>query len=228
MARVAEVALTALLALHAAAPCARAALGRPAVKDAEQRLSDLGYWTGPVDGTWDAASRAALVAFQKLEGRKPTGVLDVAELRSLHAATPPRPLEGGAAHIEIDVARQVLLVVDGDGACRHVLPVSTGSGRWFTAKGYGRTRAVTPRGRLQIYRKLTGWQKSPLGEMYYPMFIVGGIAIHGHPSVPARPASHGCIRIPMFAARELSAMIPAGTTVLVHDAGSFDNGPLLK
>lgn len=34
--------------------------------EAEQRLLDLGYWTGPVDGILDPAFRHALIAFQKV------------------------------------------------------------------------------------------------------------------------------------------------------------------
>ena len=43
------------------------------VKDAEARLSEMGYGTGRVDGVIDAATRNALIAFQKYEGRKVTG-----------------------------------------------------------------------------------------------------------------------------------------------------------
>ena len=57
--------------------------------------------------------------------------------------------------------------------------------------------------------------------MYYANFISGGIAIHGSYSVPAEPASHGCIRIPLFAARELSKRMSVGTIVLIYDKVSF-------
>ena len=53
----------------------RAVLTRAQVKEAEQRLSDLGYWTGPVDGLFDEASRTDLIAFQKWEGRTINGKL---------------------------------------------------------------------------------------------------------------------------------------------------------
>jgi lipoprotein-anchoring transpeptidase ErfK/SrfK len=52
--------------------------------------------------------------------------------------------------------------------------------------------------------------------LYYPSYIVGGIAIHGSKSVPAYPASHGCIRIPMYAAKDFSDMTPIGVPVIVH------------
>jgi lipoprotein-anchoring transpeptidase ErfK/SrfK len=52
--------------------------------------------------------------------------------------------------------------------------------------------------------------------MHNPMYIVGGIAIHGSQDVPAYPASHGCIRIPIFASNVLPKMVPKGTPVYVY------------
>jgi L,D-transpeptidase catalytic domain len=57
--------------------------------------------------------------------------------------------------------------------------------------------------------------------MYFANYISGGIAIHGSYNVPIQPASHGCIRIPMFAAREVSKLLGLGTIVLVYDKVSF-------
>lgn len=187
-----------------------------AIREAEQRLVDLGYWAGPIDQTFDLASRQALIAFQKVEGRKRTGSLNAEELESLRRAVRPKPLESSHAHVEIDLKLQVLFIVDASGIVSRILPVSTGSGQPFTSEGWTR-RAITPTGRFTIQRKLQGWHKSPLGLLYYPSYILGGIAIHGNPLVPATPASHGCIRIPMFAAKEFSEMTPVGTAVIVHD-----------
>jgi hypothetical protein len=47
------------------------------------------------------------------------------------------------------------------------------------------------------------------------MYFNGGIAIHGSPSIPAYPASHGCIRIPMYAAPTFYDQVGAGTRVIV-------------
>ncbi len=124
-------------------------------------------------------------------------------------------LETTYPHIRVDLRRQVLSVVDASGNVLKVLPVSTGSGRWYTSEGE-RRRAVTPRGNFTVYRKIAGWRKSPLGLMYYPVYIVGGIAIHGSPSVPRSPASHGCVRIPMFAAKAFHDSTPVGTPVHVY------------
>ncbi|HEX2490099.1 MAG TPA: L,D-transpeptidase family protein, partial [Blastocatellia bacterium] len=56
-----------------------------------------------------------------------------------------------------------------------------------------------------------------LGSLYYPNYIYYGIAIHGNPSVPPSPASHGCIRIPMFASREFSEIATIGMDVIIYD-----------
>jgi lipoprotein-anchoring transpeptidase ErfK/SrfK len=78
-------------------------------------------------------------------------------------------------------------------------------------------RAHTPRGRFKVFRKVAGWRLSSLGLLYYPNYIYNGIAIHGSLAMAAYPASHGCIRIPMFASKELSELTPVGTEVIVYD-----------
>src|SRR2546428_2793699 len=117
--------------------------------------------------------------------------------------------------IDVDLSRQMLSVFDESGNVKKVLPISSGSGGWYVSEGE-RRQAVTPTGRFSVYRKIPGWRKSPLGVMYYPVYIAGGVAIHGSPSVPRRPASHGCIRIPMHAAKAFYDTTPIGTVVLVH------------
>ncbi|HKP86838.1 MAG TPA: L,D-transpeptidase family protein [Blastocatellia bacterium] len=196
---------------------------REDIREAEQSLSDLGYWTGEVDGKMDAATRSALIAFQKVEGRATTGRLTRAEMLAIRSASRPSPLETGYAHVEADLDRQVLFVVDASGAVSKILPISSGNGEEFTSEGWTR-RAVTPTGRFKIYRKVDGWRKAPLGDIYYPNYFLSGVAIHGSASVPARPASHGCIRIPVFAAKEFSEMTPNGTVVIVHSVSALAQG----
>jgi Putative peptidoglycan binding domain len=53
------------------------------VKAAQQRLVELGYWAGTASGPWDATWRHALIAFQKVEWRKPTGVLNLSGWQTL-------------------------------------------------------------------------------------------------------------------------------------------------
>jgi hypothetical protein len=184
--------------------------------EAEQRLSDLGYWTGPVDGQLDPASRQALIAFQKVEARQRTGRLTRDELQALRLAARPLPRHTGDAHVEINISRQVLYIVDAGGSITHILPVCTGNEKFYVDHGETH-RAHTPRGRFKVWRKIAGWRRSSLGLLYYPNYIHEGVAIHGSLAVAVYPASHGCIRIPMFAAKELSEITPIGTEVIVYE-----------
>ena len=186
-------------------------LKRAELKEAESRLSEMGYRGSP---------QQALVTFQKWEGRKVTGRFTRAELKAIRSATPPRPKDPGYRHVEVDLDRQVLLLTDEAGEVTTILPVSTGSGRHYQEKTMSGL-AYTPRGRFRIYGKLEGWRRSPLGLLYYPNYFSDGLAIHGNPSVPHAPRSHGCIRIPMSAAKEISERLPVGTIVLIYDAQSF-------
>lgn len=197
-------------------PAAKVQMSEAEILEARSLLGDLGYWVDLEAKKPDASLYHALVAFQKVEGRARTGALTPDELSALRTAQRPKVLEWGYAHIEIDLQRQVLFVVDCCGAILRILPVSSGSGEWFTEGGYTR-QAITPTGRFKVTRKIEGWRKSPLGLLYYPSYFYDGVAIHGNPSVPTRPASHGCVRIPMFAAKEFSEMAPVGMVVIVHD-----------
>jgi L,D-transpeptidase-like protein/putative peptidoglycan binding protein len=195
------------------------ALTRVQKIEAERRLSELGYWTGPVDGRLDEGTASALIAFQKWEGRETTGKLTRQELEAIRNAVAPNPRDLGYEHVEVDVDRQVLMLVNEEGAVR-VLPVSTGSDKAFMDQGQ-MSIAYTPRGRFVVYDKTYGWENGDLGSVYFANYISGGVAIHGYLTVPTTPASHGCIRIPMFAAREVSRLLPVGTIVLVYDKVSF-------
>jgi len=187
------------------------------ILEARELLDQLGYWVNEDVTGNDVSLRHALIAFQKIEGRVRTGVLTIKELDALRVAQIPQVLETGYPHVEIDLHRQVLFVVDVAGVPLRILPISSGSGEFFTEGGVTR-QAVTPTGRFKVYRKIEGWRKSPLGLLYYPNYIYDGIAIHGNPSVPVRPASHGCIRIPMFASREFSEIATVGMVVIVYDS----------
>jgi hypothetical protein len=154
--------------------------------EAEQRLSNLGYWTGPVDGNFDSASKHALTAFQKVEGRERTGKLTPVELQVLRTAVKPVPRDIDTAHVEIDIRRQVLFIVSDDGSITHILPVCTGNEKLYMDHGQIH-QAHTPRGEFRVLRKIAGWRLSSLGLLYYPSYIREGVAIHGSPAMSGVP-----------------------------------------
>lgn len=180
------------------------------LRQAQVRLTEMGYGNGPT----------ALIAFQKYEQRKVTGRLTRDEFDAIVNAEAPVARDPGYKHVEVDLDRQVLVLTGEDGSVKRVLPVSTGSNKQYREKRMSGL-AYTPRGRFRIYSKLNGWRKSPLGLLYYPNYFSDGLAIHGNPSVPSTPQSHGCIRIPMSAAVEMSRQTPVGTILLIYDSQSF-------
>jgi lipoprotein-anchoring transpeptidase ErfK/SrfK len=186
------------------------------VNEAEQLLANIGYWITKVDGTADASTRHAVVAFQKVEGMKRTGVVDDRLLNALRNAARPAARFSGGPHVEIDITRQVLFLVNEDDVVTGILPISTGSGEKYFSEGKWQ-RSYTPRGTFRVTRQIKGVRKAPLGTIYYPNYFNGGIAIHGSNSIPVTPASHGCARIPRFAERELSDLVYVGMPVYVYD-----------
>jgi len=195
-------------------------LTRAELKQAEARLAEMGYRPGRVDGVIDSDTRAALIVFQKWEGSKLTGQLTRTDFDAIMNAEPPQARDSGYRHVEVDLDRQVLLLTDNNGDITRILPVSTGSKKQYNEKGMSGL-AYTPSGRFRIYAKIAGWRKSPLGLLYYPNYFSDGLAVHGNPSVPHSPQSHGCIRIPMSAAVEISKALPVGTILLIYDSQSF-------
>lgn len=182
----------------------------------ETLLTNLGYWITTVDGRSDDSTRQAVMAFQKVNGLKRTGVVDDEFLAQLVTASRPKAKHAGPAHVEIDISRQVIFLVDDAGEVTRVLSTSTGNGERYLSEGKWE-RATTPRGTFKIYRQIKGNRKAPLGTLYYPSYFNGGWAIHGSNSVPAKPASHGCARIPRFAEKEMSDLLRVGMTVYVYD-----------
>jgi len=149
----------------------------------QRRLVALGFWLGTPDGRFEDATLHAVVAFQKAEGLSRDGVVGPLTEAALARATRPLPRSRAGRVIEIDLARQLLLVVSG-GRVEWVMDTSTGA-----------VAGTTPTGHFHVFRQVDGYDHSPLGVLYRPKYFVGGVAVHGYPSVPASPASHGCVRV---------------------------------
>lgn len=185
-------------------------------QEAETLLANLGYWITSVDGKSDDSTRQGVIAFQKVNGLKRTGVLDDKLIQALRTANRPLPRYSGEAHVEIDISRQVIFLVNDAGEVTNVLSTSTGSGERYFSEGKWQT-AYTPRGNFRIQRQIKGTRKAPLGELYNPSYFNGGIAIHGSNSIPVTAASHGCARIPRFADKQFIEMVSVGMPVYVYD-----------
>ena len=178
----------------------------PAVAELARRLAALHYVVPSFSSTFGDDFVQSVYAFQKVQGLERTGSVDAAFWTKLEDARIPAPRYSQPAdHIEIDKTHQVLYIVR-DGKIALISPVSTAG-----IAGY-----YTPEGRFGIYRKVTGYDPSPLGVLLDPMYFVGGYAIHGNPSVPPYPASHGCVRVPNFVIYRLFGSEPYSETVFVY------------
>ncbi|MFC7647258.1 L,D-transpeptidase [Streptosporangium lutulentum] len=123
--------------------------------------------------------------------------------------------------MEIDLRRQ-LLTAWKDGKSALVTHISTGNGEHYCEKGRCGV-AVTPVGDFRAWFRTPGWTKGPLGEQFYTVYFNGEVGFHGSERVPLRPASHGCIRVPLHNARPLFDMIQVGTPVYVRGSSPAEN-----
>lgn len=187
----------------------------PEVKALEEALAQQRYSLGSVDGVYDAMTAHAVMAFQKAHGMARTGRATPDVIAQVKTAGPLGPMMpgGGPNRVEIDLKRQILQLYKG-GELVTVLPVSTGNNKRFCVDGQCDV-AVTPGGSFRVTRKISGIRVSRLGKLWNPVYFNGGIAIHGSPSVPGYPASHGCVRIPIPVSEWFSNQVPVGTPVYV-------------
>jgi peptidoglycan hydrolase-like protein with peptidoglycan-binding domain len=189
----------------------------PAVSALQQRLGELGFWLGDGDGNYGQLTRQAVMAFQKVEGISRDGIAGPQTQQRLPAAARLAPRDGGGDRIEINLERQLLLVVRG-GQVQWVFNTSTGNGEAYGRPSGGTGVARTPRGDFAFQRQINGLRRAELGDLYRPKYFRGGIAVHGSGSVPAQPASHGCVRLTNAAMDLLwsSGVAEIGTPVHVY------------
>jgi peptidoglycan hydrolase-like protein with peptidoglycan-binding domain len=184
----------------------------------QKRLTSLGYRPGATDGLYGASTASAVLAFEKREGLPRDGQAGSQVLSALQHPTGAGPKSGlPTPRVEVDIARQIAFVVRPHQPVI-TLNVSTGSGLSYTVPGGGRDVAYTPVGSFKVLRKISGDEVAPLGTLHSPSYFYRGWAIHGASSVPAYPASHGCVRVSNTDADWLFPLIPVGTTVVLYDS----------
>jgi lipoprotein-anchoring transpeptidase ErfK/SrfK len=201
--------LAALVIVPSTAGAATAPKSNATTRVLQERLEDLHYPTGGIDGRTGASTKAAIQAFQKANGLSPDGVLGPATRAALEDPVTVKPSSKKAGrHVEVDLERQLLLVVD-DGTVDRIYSVSTGM------RGH-----ETPVGTFKIGRKeQRSWSVPYKVWLPYASYFVGGVAFHSGDTATAR-ASHGCVRVPSGFAKEVYELLSPGTTVIVTPAGA--------
>jgi lipoprotein-anchoring transpeptidase ErfK/SrfK len=202
---------------EAAYPTLRRGSSGPAVVTLQKKLNALGYWCGTADGGFGHLTQQAVWALQKAAGLSRTGVVASGTWSALNRGVRPARRTTTGSAIEVNKARQLMLVVR-DGRLQYILNTSTGSGERYYSGGTWRT-ARTPTGSFRVYRRYSaGWQTGPLGSLYRPAYFYGGYAIHGSTSIPPYPASHGCCRLSTRAMDKLwrEGWVPIGRRVRIY------------
>ena len=173
-------------------------------------LAALGYLPqDAITGVFDYRTMQAVIAFQAWEGLQRDGVVGPQTSKRLATAARPLPLSRAPGrHVEIYRQRGVVLLIDGAKLVR-AIHTSTGIGGDDPDLG-------TPPGTWKIYRKeLRSWSVPYKTWLPYASYWNAGWALHGYADVPARPASHGCARLPLVEAKVVWDFVSIGTPVRV-------------
>jgi hypothetical protein len=213
------------------------------VKAMQQRLFDLGFQPGPIDGQFGTGTEQALWAFEGLVANltytQQTGVLtnELWQTMQDNIVIQPKRTQTTPTHVEVDLPKQVLVVFDHakatfishissgkvnpDGTpatfCEEITIDTDGDGVPLAEpqKKAICAESKTPGGVFDIDRKVPGHRVGALGGMDDPVYFNYGIAIHGAENVPDEPASHGCIRIPKFLSPVFPTLVGKGDQVWV-------------
>jgi hypothetical protein len=205
----------------------------------QQRLTELRFNPGPIDGEFGALTEAAVWAYEKIVlGVAREGVTGDVTPRMWRAMQREVTIDArrpdAGKHTEIYLPEQVIIVFDGNRPV-FISHVSTGDGQeWIeevtiSPGEYGNedgteplTReeqglSITPGGVYEYDRLVKGRRESALGGMLNPVYFNYGIAVHGAFQVPPYPASHGCIRIPNAISAKFQRIVKLGEAVYVWD-----------
>jgi len=179
----------------------------PGVRKLQLQLHRLGYLSGRfVKGRYEAMTRHAVIAFQGYHRLDRDGVAGARTIARLMRAPRPEPaFPGGGQHVEIDLTRQILTLVNSKGRVERVIHISSGA------------TDNTPPGRHRVTRKeRMSWSKPFEQWLPYATYFINGIAMHEYADVPTHPASHGCVRLPFGDAPTVYSFTQVGMPVIVH------------
>jgi lipoprotein-anchoring transpeptidase ErfK/SrfK len=155
-------------------------------------------------GSFDDATARAVMAYRKVNGMARTYSATQGIVRRVLAGKGAFKAKypGDGRHVEADISRQVLALVNRRGKVHRVYHTSTGA-----------PATPTVIGRFRTYRKSPGTNAK---GMVHSSYFIRGYAIHGYASVPPYNASHGCLRVPIPNAWSIYQWVRMGTVVRVY------------
>jgi lipoprotein-anchoring transpeptidase ErfK/SrfK len=189
-------------AVSVVAPMASFGTRSPFVALVQQKLAKLGYAV-PRTGAYDGGTGDAVEAYRKVLGSSRLKTLDGAVLdkllRGVGGFKVRYPQHG--RHVEANLTQQVLALIE--------------NGKVFRAYTTSSGASVTPTvlGNFRFY-----WKQPGVNDrgMVHSSYFIRGYAIHGYPSVPTYPASHGCLRVPIPVALDIFNWVRLGDQIDVY------------
>jgi peptidoglycan hydrolase-like protein with peptidoglycan-binding domain len=165
---------------------------------------DVLHYAVPLTGVLDEGTGRALVAYRKMTGleRIPYAGRKVFELLERGAGAFHVRYPGDGRHVEGDLTKQVLALIEPGGRVRSLYTMSS-----------GKPSTPTVIGRFSVYLKTPGENSEGMVDSNY---FIRGYAIHGYAEVPTYAASHGCLRVPIPDAPAIYAWVRQGTPVDVY------------
>ncbi len=203
---------SAATAVRVMEPGSRAGARGVRVRWLQRQLAALGYAVR-LTGVHDAHTSNAVIAYRKVLRIARVGAASAAvfraamEGRGAYAARFPR----AGRHVEADLTRQVLALVEPGGKVVRVYHTSS-----------GRPRFKTPLGVYRFWRKERGLNsRKMLHTVYFtrdkktkPTRPACGI--HGYFAVPVYPYSHCCLRVPLADALTIYRWVRRGERIYVY------------
>ncbi len=159
----------------------------PYVKGMLTGLRRLKFRIPGMGSRFTTSVKDSVMAFQKAYRLPRTYVFNTVCWRKLDGAKLIKARHSSpVTHIEVDKGRQILMLVK-RGKPFAIICVSTGA------------TGNTPEGSFHIQQKHSFTTSGGFGVLVRTMGFVGNFAIHGYAPVPPYPASHGCVREPIWA-----------------------------
>ena len=209
------------------------------VRRIQQRLKDLKFDPGVIDGVYGGDTMMAVWAFESLVMKMPRATLvdfvtpAAWDIMRGNVVIEARRQPGTPGHVEIHLPEQVMTVWHGRDL-QLVTHISTGTGQQWCevvtidpGEQGNKTdqqiqegwcgEAITPPGVYYFYNRKVGTRESKLGTMWNPVYFNFGVAVHGAMNVPKDPASHGCVRIPRFISEYFPSLVAFGDRVFIFN-----------
>ncbi len=182
----------------------------PDVLEVQEKLKELGYYQGSLDGTYSTSTELAVKTFQGKHNLKADGIVDPDTWNKLELYAPWNSgiIGEQSFHslpgIIIDIDRRILLFMSDNFVKTYPVAV-------------GKKTTPTPLGNWVITGKAVN-PGGPFGVRWMRLSVPwGGYGIHGtnNPKSIGKAVSHGCIRMYNQDVIEIYDLAPSGTIVTI-------------